>query len=367
MRTRQGEIMFGGIEGLDAIQADRLEPNRAQAPVFITRFLKFNREVSMDSSISELSGIELAHDDYVFSFEAASLDFSNPLKNQYAYRLEGFNDEWIYLGAKRDVTFTNLDPGRYKLIIKASNSDGYWTQTPAKLNIVVRPPYWATWWFRLLMAMFFGLILYAVYQWRVRFIRFRNRELQAAVTERTKELREAQEELIHNERLAVLGKLTAIVGHELRNPLGTIKSSIFSLRERISTPDQKVSKVFDRIDRNVTRCDNIIEELLDFTRAPKLSLQATEIDTWIGSILSDIKCIQSIEIEKRFGVGSEVWLDQEKFRRCIINIVQNACDALSEVNDSARIRKNQHRDGPGRLPCTSMHIRHWSRHSAKGT
>ena len=116
--------------------------------------------------------------------------------------------------------------------------------------------------------------------------------LEEIVKERTKELREAQSELVRSERMATLGQLTATVSHELRNPLGTIRTSVFTLSNRIKDYDPKLKKNIERIERNIIRCDNIITELLDYSRIRALQHEKTNLSAWIANILEDIKIPQ---------------------------------------------------------------------------
>ncbi|MCB0314880.1 MAG: hypothetical protein KDH84_16765, partial [Calditrichaeota bacterium] len=127
----------------------------------------FNQTVSPHDSNSVLSkvisrteAITIPQRDNVISFEFAALDFTAPAKNRYAYKLEGFNQDWIQLGTRRIVTFTNLDPGEYVLRVKGSNSSGVWNEQGAILKITITPPLWRTWWaYTLYFLAFLGIIL----------------------------------------------------------------------------------------------------------------------------------------------------------------------------------------------------------------
>jgi PAS domain S-box-containing protein len=156
--------------------------------------------------------------------------------------------------------------------------------------------------------------------------------LEELVEERTRELHDAQAELINNERLAALGKLTAVVSHELRNPLGTIKSSVFTLSTMVEK-EGKIKKIIERIERGVTRCDTLIEDLLDFTRARDLFITHTQLDDLLNEIVEDYPFPSEIKITTRIESGAAVMLDRERFRRCIINLIDNACHAMNEIRD----------------------------------
>ncbi len=146
-----GEMFFGGINGFNAFHPDSLKDNPDIPPVVITALARYNTDdvagkPIAEKGIAEASEIELSYKDNILTFEFAALNYRNTFKNQYAYKLEGFNDNWIQLGAKRDVTFTNLDPGEYTLRVKGSNNDGVWNEEGTSLQITITPPWWRTRW-----------------------------------------------------------------------------------------------------------------------------------------------------------------------------------------------------------------------------
>jgi hypothetical protein len=134
-------------------------------------------------AVSQADGIRLSHHDKIFSLEFAVLDYTFPRRNRYAYKLEGFNNDWIPLGNKRDATFTNLDPGSYVFRVKASNSDGVWDENGKSLRVVIPPPFWATWWWRTLCSLAALAAIISVHRWRVHHLKERERELEARVEE----------------------------------------------------------------------------------------------------------------------------------------------------------------------------------------
>ena len=143
-----------------------------------------NNHIEVIHENSDVDRLDLSYEDKVVAFTFAALDYAAPEKNQYAYRLQGFNDTWVAVGTKRDVTFTTLDPGNYVLQVRGSNNSGVWNETGTSIRLQVQPPFWATWWFRILMLAGGVGLLMMVYQTRTHSIRARNRALQAEVTER---------------------------------------------------------------------------------------------------------------------------------------------------------------------------------------
>jgi PAS domain S-box-containing protein len=155
-------------------------------------------------------------------------------------------------------------------------------------------------------------------------------QLERRVEERTAELRAAQADLLRQGRLATLGQLTATVSHELRNPLGVIRTSTFVARDGLNGATARVQRALERIDRSVIRCDRIIDELLDFTRISGLEPEPTPIDVWLDGTLKEQALPAEITLRRDFGLaGTTVPIDRDRFRRAIINVFDNACQAMT--------------------------------------
>jgi diguanylate cyclase (GGDEF)-like protein/PAS domain S-box-containing protein len=145
-RLRDGRLLFGGVRGYNVVDPERVAANGHVPPIKITGVRVLDRELAHERAIWETDAIELAHDDHVVFVEFAALDFTDPAANRYAYRLVGFDPRWHELGTKHDLSFTNLAAGRYRLEIRGSNDDGVWNETPAVLELRVRPAPWRSWW-----------------------------------------------------------------------------------------------------------------------------------------------------------------------------------------------------------------------------
>jgi signal transduction histidine kinase len=162
--------------------------------------------------------------------------------------------------------------------------------------------------------------------------------LEELIKERTKQLEDAQEELIRKERLAALGRLTASVSHEIRNPLGTVRTSVFSIGDALERNEmERVDRALKLAERNIVRCDAIIADLLDYTRARDLFLKLTDIDQWLKELLEEQPIPKGIEYEWRLNSNVEVPIDREQFRRAVINVINNAVQAFD--NEDYDIKK----------------------------
>ncbi len=172
-------------------------------------------------------------------------------------------------------------------------------------------------------------------------LRYRN-HLEDLIKERTAELENAQQELIRNERLAVLGQLTGTVGHELRNPLGAMRPSLFVLRKRTKLlEDIKLEQAIERVERNITRCDHIIDKLLDFARITDLELEATGFDEWLTQLMDEQPVPNGLTVVRNFGLaGTELQIDIYRLRRAIINVYENACQATDEDASDTQTNDN---------------------------
>jgi PAS domain S-box-containing protein len=136
-------------------------------------------------------------------------------------------------------------------------------------------------------------------------------------------------EFLRQERLATLGQLTAIVSHELRNPLGVIRTSAFILRDGLKEEMPRARRALERIERSVMRCDRIIDEMLDFTRMSDLEPEPTALDDWLAGVLEEQPLPTGISLRQALQLPeTTVPLDRDRFRRAVINVFDNACQAM---------------------------------------
>lgn len=165
-----------------------------------------------------------------------------------------------------------------------------------------------------------------------------NRDLERRVEERTAELRAVQEELLRKERLSTLGQLTATVAHELRNPLSAIRNTAFAINTAVAEKGLVLERPLARMERGIARCDRIITDLLDYTRIHESKRVPCALDPWLHEVLDDQKLPEGITLLREFSAPDGiVSSDLERFRRVIINLVDNAAQAMLEQTDRQRM------------------------------
>ena len=235
-----GEIIFGGSEGINAFYPREIKDNEVLPRVVLSDFKLFNKSISFgpDSPLSKpvdlVKQITLTYKQSVFTLEFAALNYTHTEKNQYRYIMEGFNDHWIESGLERKATYTNLNPGDYTFKVMASNNDGIWNPEPLRVMITILPPFWMTWWFRALVILSIAGSVYWWYRQRMNRIQKQKRELEIQVEERTEDLRQKTvalqaakketDDILHNakEGLFLLDK-----NYEIGSQYALIMNNIF--------------------------------------------------------------------------------------------------------------------------------------------
>ena len=194
-KGKQGELYFGGINGLTIFKPDEIIDNPYTPQVVLTSLTQGDQPVTTESSVETLQAVTLQWPQNSLEFDFAALSFSEPGKNQYAYFLENFDTNWHFIGTKRNGRYTNLPGGEYTLLVKGANSDGVWNETPTRVAVTVIPPFWETNWFRASIAFAAVLVTVSGVGLRTRSIRDRNRALEGLVQDRTYALENRNREM----------------------------------------------------------------------------------------------------------------------------------------------------------------------------
>lgn len=190
IKLSNNKIMAGGINGFNYFDPKDIYDSY-QAPIAqFTDLLVLNKPGFIKENIAYVDEVVLSYKDYFFSIQFAALDFTDPQKNQFKYKMDGLDKDWIEVGNQHQLTFTNLDPGDYVLNIKAANSHGVWNETPLQLKITITPPFWRTKWFYTLCIIVIIGSIYLYIRWREKKLRKEKEILEKKVDERTHELNE---------------------------------------------------------------------------------------------------------------------------------------------------------------------------------
>jgi PAS domain S-box-containing protein len=209
-RSPDGEMFFGGSRGLNTFRPEEIRRNTAPPPIVLTGLRLFGRSVAVGAkdspltrSLAETEAITLSYRQSMVTIEFAALNYLLPQKNQYAYMLEPIEKRWNEATRQRSATYANLAPGNYLFRVRGANNDGAWNEKGVALRIQVTPPFWQSWWFRLLALTLGGAVALVAYRRRVQAIEQRRRELETLVERRTVELqREVQEHEATERKLA---------------------------------------------------------------------------------------------------------------------------------------------------------------------
>jgi two-component system sensor histidine kinase ChiS len=276
-KSPQGELFFGGINGFNAFFPAQVKDNTYIPPVVMTDFEIFNKSVTIGKNsplqqhISETTAITLSYKQTFFSFQFAALNFILPNKNQYAYKLEDFDNDWNYIGNRRNAYYTNVPYGEYTFRVKASNNDAVWNEQGNTIHITILPPPWRTWWAYLLYA----LTLIAIV---TRYLWVQQKKLLDKQRELEKE-RQIAAQLKEADRLK--DEFLANTSHELRTPLNGIIGIADSLIDGATgTLSQSTNNNLAMIVSSARRLLNLVNDILDFSKIKQkeIALQKKAVD-----------------------------------------------------------------------------------------
>lgn len=255
-KTSNNEMLFGSIEGLNFFLPGKIELSKYSPPVIISGFQVLNQtegnqnksEVMIGSFNNEKVTLSYNQNDLLFQF--SSLDFNSPDENMYKYYLHGFDQEWNFSDRRRFVTYTNLDPGKYEFLVKATNSDGVWSRQIARLTILINPPFWQTWWAYSIYILA-GLSL-LTYIRKTEINKRKKREEEKIRQEReTALLREAELKAknIEQEKEIEKQKIRNRIAQDLHDEIGSNLSSISLMSEIIQKDENTNSEIAEKLKR----------------------------------------------------------------------------------------------------------------------
>ena len=260
IKISNGNIYIGGVNGFNIFHPSDIKDNMYIPPVVFTEFQLFNKNVPINNesilkqSITNTDEIILSHKQSVFSIEFAALSYSAPLKNRYAYMLEGFDKEWVYIESNENrISYTNLSPGNYTFKVKASNNDNVWNDEGNHLFIKITPPWWRT---KLAYIIFAILIIGCIGVIYV-YLSFKTAKKHSKELEDFRAVKE-------RELLSAKLQFFTTIAHEIRTPVTLISAPIEkSLSSESMLPDD-IKENLNIAQKNSKRLLDLINQLLDF-------------------------------------------------------------------------------------------------------
>ncbi len=372
-KNKKGELFFGGNGGYVYFKPNEIQQNKYAPKVIITNLKLFYNNVQvtkgknsiLKNQISETKEITLYYNQNIITFEYIALNYLNPEKNQYAYQLAGFDNNWWKVGSRKDVTYTNLNPGTYTFRVKASNDDGEWNNTPTEIVIHIIPPFWKTTWFICLLIITVIFTIYIYNRLRVNTIVKHNKELEDIVINRTDEIRlqnqilenqanslnetntllkerqqyiedQSHEIMAQRDQLSNLNatkdKLFSILAHDLRNPFHII----IGFSELLVTNFQKLSEVkiknfLTAINKSAFSGNDLLENILEWSRVQtgRMTFEPEEqnllrISNEVINLLEGKAQQKGITINQFINSDIFVIADENMLKTIFRNLISNA-------------------------------------------
>ncbi len=383
IRRRNGEMLFGGINGFNVFFPKNLIENTFEPETIITRFLisnkpvsvrdKINNRILLKKTVSKTQEIDLKYFENNISFEFSSLHYAASQKNQFSYKLDGFETHWEQTTSnKRFASYTNLEPGTYTFFVKATNNDGLWDQTPAQIKINISPPFWLSNAAYFLYSLVLVGLLIAFRKYTIiNTTKKHQLELEHLEKEKNEELQQLKIEFFTN------------ISHEIRTPLTLIKGPLEYLRQSYVQLDKKVVlQQLSLMQKNTDSLLRLVNQLLGFRRMDKgkmtLTLYKSSIIEFINELIEPFQFLSkkrhiTIEIHQ-YNDTIKTWFDPNAVERILNNLLSNAIkftpnhgvivieilSSLENINGAPGIKKHliiKVKDsGPGINPDKIKHI-----------
>ncbi|MCF8716224.1 response regulator [Joostella atrarenae] len=352
LKKDNGQLLFGGVNGYNSFYPSTIENNKIPSKTVITEFLINNNPIEvgkevddrviLNHAIENTDKIELAYNQNSFSFEFSALHYAAPQKNKFQYKLEGFDENWMKTDAsKRFATYTNLEPGDYKLKVKSSNNDGLWDPTPSVLSIHIIPPFWKT---ELAYCTYILLIiLILVLSWRYTIKNATKKhqlELDELEKEQTEELQRLKLEFFTN------------ISHEFRTPLTLIKGPLEYIQKSGEQLNWKVlQEQLGLMNKNTDYLMRLVNQLLDFRKITQGKMRLVVRNTNIVSFIKEVSepfqfLAQKKKIDfkiKTDDTSLKSWFDHDALEKILNNLLSNAFKFTPDngkIRVKIKVRKN---------------------------
>ena len=330
-RLRNGEMVFGGVKGFNIFHPDSITDNDIRPRTAISRLKIRNQTVSAGDSvcgrvvlpraINRLNKLDLSYNCNNLTFEFSAFAYVDPKYNTYKYRMENFDTDWNYTsGLSPQAVYTNLRPGSYRLVVYASNEDGYWSQAPAVLEITIRPPVYAT---RLAWLCYIALTILFLYRWHRRSLR-KLQERHQIELERNKYYEEQKSS-------ANMLQFYTDIAHELKTPLSLITAPV---EELLLNPHigKTTRNRLELVNRNAGALKTLLEQILDLRKYESHKMELAAVQTDASEFLRGIaELFKPLADQLQIQFSQEIpndplilWIDRRKMEIVIANLLYNA-------------------------------------------
>lgn len=322
-----GSLCFAGSNGFVTFHVEAMDKNNNIPPVVLEQLSVNNHPVEvgdesaiLDKVLDGMETIRLAYNENNFSITYQALNYIYATQNQYAYKLEGYDTDWNYVGERNSAFYTNLSPGKYVFLVKASNNDGVWNEEGRSLIIIVQPPLWRTWYAYLFYVIALAAIIYGI----LYYVNIK-RNLETGL--KMKQLEKQKQEEFHQAKI----RLFTNFSHELRTPLMLIITPFEELVKRVDIPAELHDKL-SIIYKNAQKLLLLVNQLMDLhkNQAGSMDLKVSE-----GDICEYIKEIYyafnqiALTNEVKFTLNCTPktingWFDKSLLEKVVFNLLSNA-------------------------------------------
>lgn len=323
-KSPDGTIYMGTINGMISFKPEQFREDTFSPPIYITRIhapAEKKGQQELSSSYTEnWQKVELPHNASTITLSYVALSYTAPDAIRYMYKLDGSDNNWIYMDKKQEVTFANLSPGNYTFRVKSTNSSGIWQDNEQTLTILITPPFWATSWAIGCYILIAVILIYLFYRYKKAKLEERHRiNRQIFENKKEKELYDAKIQFF------------TFITHEIRTPLTLINAP---LEKIIKSGDgtTETKKNLRTIEKNTQRLLSLSNQLLDFrkteSRGFRLNYVKTDIKLWLNTILQPYLPVMEKEHKTfTFDIPASsffAYIDREAFSKIMDNLITNA-------------------------------------------